>query len=409
MSKDKKVKDDKASIELLNEAKKHLTISLGINNSIYFNQTKCIFILLLLSKCEYYCEEGMSDASNYLKEALLKFADLNKFIFEKNLDEQLDPRVMFVVNGVIIEQVLYQTAKICSKIGKKKLAAWVYNKLMEVSYFRSIDIEQKCCEKLYKFLFDVKTPNNTEQVKKDYIMPRKKLEKICNRFSKPKNVQFIISETLLKNFSSTYELREILLKCINNYMDSEDIISTLHFDYDVQTFINPDFKKNNFNTIKNNVNFCKYSNNLESKDNKLYCNLYQALDYGIDAMSNLEFENLTNPQKITQKADLIRRLDKYVYIFLYSNDFRFDSDEDKSNALKKLMDNEVSLIIFIFDDVLKPEKLNRIKENFLNWIIEGYVVHVKNFQIIEETFQNNAKKPKKNILGCNFDNFRYIY
>lgn len=130
-------------VELLNEAKKHLTISLNINNSIYFNQTKCIFIQLLLSQIEYYCDEGMSDSSNCLKEALLKFADLNKFIFEKSLDDQLDPRVMFVVNGVIIEQVLYQTARICSKIGKRKLAAWVYNKLMEVSYFRSTEIEQK--------------------------------------------------------------------------------------------------------------------------------------------------------------------------------------------------------------------------------------------------------------------------
>jgi len=339
----------------------------------------------------------MSDASNCLKEALLKFADLNKFIFEKNLDDQLDPRVMFVVNGVIIEQVLYQTGKICSKIGKKKLAAWVYNKLMEVSYFRSTEIEQSCCKKLYKFLFDT-NPNNILE-KKDFILSKKKLEKICNRFSKNKNVQLIISENLLKSFSSTYELREILLKCINNYMEQFDVISTLQFDYDVQVFVSPDFKNQNLNVIKNNPNFCKYSNNLDST---LKSNIFIALDTGLDTISEIEVENQNNLQNNPNNYD------KYIYLFLYAQDFRFETDEEAKKILTKLLNNEVSLILFVFDDQLKEDKLKRIKE-YLKWIIEGYVIHVKNFQIIEETFQNNAKKPKKNILGCNFDNFRYIF
>jgi len=275
----------------------------------------------------------MSDASNCLKEALLKFADLNKFIFEKGLDDQLDPRVMFVVNGVIIEQVLYQTGRICSKIGKKKLAAWVYNKLMEVSYFRSTEIEQKCCEKLYKFLFDVNTFNIQE--KKDYILSKKKLEKICNRFTKNKNVQFIISENLLKSFSSTYELREILLKCINNYMEPDDIVSSLQFDYDVQAFISPDFKKKNLNIIKNNANFCKYSNNLEQN---LKSNIFQALDYGLDAISDIEFEYENNFQN---NVNQLKNLDKYIYLFIYASDFKFDNDEEAKNILSKLLHNDI--------------------------------------------------------------------
>lgn len=184
-------------------------------------------------------------------------------------------------------------------------------------------------------------------------------------------------------------------------MEPDDIISSVQFDYDVQAFISPDLKKLNLSVIKNNVNFCKYSNNLDAN---LKSNLFLAMDYGLDTISDIEIENENN----FQSNDKFKSLDKYIYLFIYASDFKFENDKESHSILSKLLSNDVSLILFVFDDVLKEDKLKKIK-GYLKLIMEGYVVHVKNFQIIEETFQNNAKKPKKNILGCNFDNFRYIF
>jgi len=131
-----KLKDEvrnqmKIHSKLLVDATKYLKKSLTINNAMHFNLIKCIFILILLSNCAYLSEE-YPEASNHLREALLRFSDLNKFFFDRKIDDQVDPRVMFIINGVIMEQILYNIGKICNKVQKKKLAAWVFNKLMEI-------------------------------------------------------------------------------------------------------------------------------------------------------------------------------------------------------------------------------------------------------------------------------------
>ncbi len=126
-------------LRLLEEAIVELNHSLSINSTMNLNQIKSIFILILIAKCNFY-NEKYTEASNDLKKALLKFSDLNKYFFEKNLWEQIDPRVMFIINGIIIEQILFNLGRVCEKLKKKQLAGWIFNKMMEISYFRTNEI-----------------------------------------------------------------------------------------------------------------------------------------------------------------------------------------------------------------------------------------------------------------------------
>ena len=95
-------------------------------------------------------------------------------------------------------------------------------------------------------------------------------------------------------------------------------------------------------------------------------------------------------------------------MFLSPNDIKFKSEDDNKNISRKLIMYNISLYIFCFDLNINPDKILKIK-NFLNYLIEGHLIIVKNFDIIKQVFQNICgNKQRKNILKANFENHMNI-
>jgi hypothetical protein len=378
---------------LLEHAVGYLQKALSINNTMNFNQIKSIFTLILISKCYYYMDEQL-EAANHLKEALLKFSDLNKYFFEKNIWEQIDPRVMFVTNGIIMEQILFWLARVNEKIGKRQLSSWIYNKLMEISYFRTNDIHRKACNKLRKLI--------SEKEGNEFIESKFLLDKICNRLGKPpmnKKLCLVVSENLLKNFNSRYELREVLLKCIKNYINEWDLISYFQFDTAIQSFIKEEAKQYNLKKFQDCPTFCTYSGNVTSDVPKEKTDFYQAMDYAIEKLSGDDEFYFGRDGGVS---------DKYIFTFIYSEDFRFSSVEENQSLNRRLVENNISLYTFCLDDNISEKKMTNIKK-YLRGVVEGYLILVKNFKIVKQAFQNISSKGfDKNILQSNYENHKFI-
>ena len=375
---------------LLEEAIVDLNYSLSINTTMNLNQIKSIFTLILIAKCNFY-NEKYTEASNDLKKALLKFSDLNKYFFEKNLWEQIDPRVMLIINGIIIEQILFNLGRVCEKLKKKQLAGWIFNKMMEISYFRSNEIYRKACNKLKKF-FEIEKENL------EFSNCKNLLEKISRRLKKysgNKRICIIVSENLLKNFNSSYELREVLLKCVEKYISEFDVISYIQIDTNITSYITEAAKVYNSKIFRDTENFCKYSGNLE--DNKKI-NFSKAMNSAFSILNKGE----------NSFDDIEQRNDKYIFTFLLADDFRFSSSDENKSVLTNLIKNKISLYNFFFDEFVQENKILKIKK-YLKDVIEGFVITVKNFKIIKQAFQNITNRGgNKNILHTNFDNHKYI-
>ena len=381
----------KEEYQLLEDAITNLRKALAINSTMNFNQIKSIFILILMAKCSFFSED-YNEATNNLKEALLKLSDLNKYFSEKQLWEHIDPRVMFITNGIIIEQILFYLGRVCEKIGKTQLAGWIFNKLMEISYFRTNDIHRKAVNKLQKFLFD----RDTNQ----FLVSKFLLDKVCRRMRKNpvnKKLCIVVSENLLKNFASTYELREVLLKCVENYINQFDLISYFQFDTNVQSLIVEAAKAYNIKLFTDSPNFCKYSGNLD-QNAKEKTNFFRAMETAVNL--------LTKDDEFYVNRD--QQHDKYIFTFIYSEDFRFHSADENKFLITKLIESNVSVYTFCLDDNIQDKKITNIKK-YLKDLVEGYLILVKNFKIIKQAFQNISSKGfQKNILQCDYQNHKFI-
>ena len=139
----------------LEKAIKHFKESYKINNSLKINQIKNIIILVYLSKCYIeFSNKSVEDANKVLKKAFLSIYNFNKFIIEltdnnavniqkkrfnnnnhfllfKNFGlllsqvikkSYIDSRVMLIVNGSLMQTILYQIGKKSLKMHKIKTA-----------------------------------------------------------------------------------------------------------------------------------------------------------------------------------------------------------------------------------------------------------------------------------------------
>jgi len=220
----------------------------------------------------------------------------------------------------------------------------------------------------------------------------------------------MISENLLENFCSRYELKEVLLKCIDKYLNKTDKLNFIQFSYEIQSLVYFDTVEKNFPLLKNDAKLCGRPDNYIPG---MKINFAKIVKKGIET-----FKKDQNNNQIEETSPN----DRYIFLFIYSSDFRFESKEENHEIIHLLVSNQISLYVFILDDI--PEKkIFKIKD-YLNYLMEGYLILVKNFQIIEESFQNItpvALRKKKqgdsessdncfshNILDSNFENHKYI-
>lgn len=379
----------KESYPLLEDAILKFKKSLAINNTMYFNQIKCILTLVLISECQYYIED-CNESTNSLKEALIRFSDLNTYFFDKQLSDHIDPRVMFIINGIVMEQILFSLSKVCDKLGKRRLSGWILNKIMEVTLFRSNVVQKKASCILYKYLFH----NHGDTT---YVIQKMQLEKICNRFSNVnKKLNICVSENLLLNFNCSNELRLVLLKCIKKYVNRNDLISYFQFDKSIQCYFTQEDQGYNLKVFENSPRFCKYSSDIVFfTDSKNKTNFYQAIINSIEILTQNEDSS-------------VLQQDKYIFLFIFSEDFKFTSAEESRKVYQKLLENSITVYAFCLDETITEKKIRNIRL-YLKDLVEGYLILVKNFDIIEQCFQNiSVIGTRKNIMDCNFDNHKYI-
>ncbi len=106
--------------------------------------------------------------------------------------------------------------------------------------------------------------------------------------------------------------------------------------------------------------------------------------------------------------------DNYIFQFILSKDYTFDSHNNKK-IIDELKTNNISLFKFVFDGELKDN--NTKENNKINEIIkyqkkipEGVLIFVDNFLNIKMVFQNISRKYKpKNIFRINSKSYKNIY
>ena len=163
----------------LEKAIKHFKESYKINNAFKINQIKNIIILVYLSKCYIeFSNKSIEESNKVLKKAFLSLSNINKFlidltdnnalnfpkkIFNNNTNNNhylffknigflvkqvikkcyIDSRVMLIVNGSLIQMILYQIGKMALKMHKIKPAYFCFVKLIQISYFKNENIHFK--------------------------------------------------------------------------------------------------------------------------------------------------------------------------------------------------------------------------------------------------------------------------
>lgn len=387
------LKNTKAKEVVINDGILLLKDSLAINTKLQINQVKSIFTMILLGKM-YYEIEDITESSTIIKEALIKFSDINRFFISKELDKVLDARIMLLLNSLIQEQIFVMISKLCMKNFKSRLSLWVSNKIMDSCLFISTEVRKEINETIDDYIFKFESLDNVNpDMMKQYLRSKLFLEKNINRNSGlNKNISIVVSDRLLVNyFDSTPELKIILLKSIEAYISNSDIISYSQFGETLRLLFPAAAKQYNLKSFKENESFC-FISNLLLEDTS---DIHNALKDTVTHMCNED-----------------PNYDKYILLFTLPDEFKFKSEYESRESIRLLVNNNVTLIVFVINsEEEKREKIAKMAK-FLKNLVEGYVIEVNSFQIIEEIIHNLSHNPSKNshktILNTFYDNFAFI-
>lgn len=429
----------------LSEGLKYLKESLNINQTLGINSIKMVLTLILMAKFNYRLEE-YTQALVCLKDAIVRFSEVNQYFFEKKMEDILDSRVIFIIVNIIFEQIFSLNAIICNRIGKRQLSGLIYNTLLSKAFFISRDVQIEIFIKLNKFLFETTNKElglslafETHGVLKETTMSnhhnrresqfynelkksvfesetkfhekkvihqienkiedlynQSKFEKArymimknCNRKANlNKNIFLLTSEFLLGKLSSDFEMKEVMLKCIKKYLSSSDVIGYAAYTGLIVTNHIPSSAKDyNLKIFESNSYFFGSENYYSGKSD-----IFTPITYACEKMSQFNY-------------------DQYIFLFCFSDEFKFNSEEDARHIIKTCLNSKATLYVFVFDDEVKRKKLDKMVVYLANFI-EAYLIIVKNFKVIEEAFQNISilgdSSNKRNILTYNYENHNYI-
>ena len=406
-------------IKITDVAIKYFKLSYEINNKYCINKIKCIVILLYIAKCQLFKEKNKSEVIDTMKNAIIKLYTLNQDFIKMNEICQFNPIIMLLINGAIMEQILYLIAKINNKTNNK-LTIELLSDILKLSYFKTDNIQSKTAKSITYLI--KKATSNLKNVNKKINNLKRFSDKISffekmafrlnsdilflqnNNPNVIKNIFLLFSPNLIKVIPSSIELSEILSKCVRHYMSPNDRIQCLRFDmnYNCDNFKTP------FELNKDFITRIFQGNDLIKNDK-----------YG---MQNCVFSVVNNFSKINFKKidddfidnDIIYN-DNYIFQFILSKDYTFDSQNNSKKFKDELKNNNISLYTFVFDDELKS---NNVKENNkMNDVIknikkipEGVLIFVDNFLNIKMVFQNISRKYKpKNIFRINSKSYDNIY
>ena len=330
-------------------ALKYFKISLEINTKYCINKIKCIITLLYIAKCQLYKENKKTEAIDTMKNAIIKLYSLNQDFIKINENFKFNPIIMLLINGAIMEQILFLIVKINRKINNK-LTTELLSDIMKISFYKTDNIQSKTCKNIISLIkFANSNKNNNKKSIKNKIFIEKIgfFKKIEYRLSPKilknkeqnisKNIFIIFSPNLIKVLPSYIELSEILSKCIKNYMTQNDKIQCLRFDMrlGIDNMKSPsEFNKEYIIRIllQNNeiVNYDKYGmqNCIFSIIHKIHKNKV-IINNNIDNGSRDDKEPLLD--------------DNYIFQFILTKDYTFNSIDNNKKFKEELKNNNTSL------------------------------------------------------------------
>ena len=397
---------------------KYFKLSYEINNKYGINKIKCIVILLYIAKCQLNKEQNKSEAIDTIKTAINQLYNLNKY-FRRVTTCKFNPIIMLLINGAIMEQILYVIVKININTNNK-LTLELLSDIMKLSYFKTDNIQSKTAKSIANLIkkasLNLKSLNKKE--KKVKISSRKIsfFKKLSFRLSPNfisiqnnnpdiiKNIFILFSPNLIKVLPSSIELGEIISKCVRNYMSANDRIQCLRFDMDY----NPD----NFRT-PSELNKDFIIRLLQNYDK--IKNYKQGMKSCISSIvRNFSSTDEENDDNFNDKDIIVN--DNYIFQFILSKDYNLDLSNKNFRKIKdEIKRNNISLYTFVFDNELKQKdseghsKVNDIMKNYKK-IPEGVLIFVDNFLNIKMAFQNISRKYKpKNIFRINSESYNNIF
>ena len=327
---------------------------------------------------------------------------------------------MLLINGAIMEQILYLIVKININTNNK-LTLELLSDIMKLSYFKTDNIQSKAARNIVTLIkkasLNLKNINKKEKKAKISSSRISFFKKLSFRLSPNiisiqdnnpdiiKNIFILFSPNLIKVLPSSIELSEIISKCVRNYMGSNDRIQCLRFDmdYNPENFRTPSELNKDFiiRILQNNDKLKNYKSGMKSCISSIVRN-FESINEEID-------------DNIFGNKDTIMN-DNYILQFILSKDYNLDLSNKNTRRIKdELKRNNISLYTFVFDNELKQKdseghsKINDIIKNYKK-IPEGVLIFVDNFLNIKMVFQNISRKYKpKNIFRINSESYNNIF
>lgn len=444
--------------DILVEGIRYLKESLNINQQLGINPIKTILTLILISKCYYHIEDYNQSLIS-AKDALVKFTEFNQMLFEKNLNNELDSRIIFILTNIFNEQIFSQSALICHKLGKKQISANIYNQLLSKCFFISRDFHIDIFYKLNLYLFESSNKemgiavNESMNSNNDTFM-------ITDREVNGKNNQNL-------NNLTKFNKNMMLIQSINKITNKKGKESKFYSDLRKSIFpngdspflkeINKDEEKNNeaFETIKKieenkikNLNvdssfekarffFYKSCNRKSNISKHLYILVSDNLIYGLKSNFELRETMLKSVKKYMNVSDIIgysgflnkeitsfiplnardfniREFVRYKNFFGIGKDFKFTNFNKNEGsifypltfAIEKMSEFDDSLDQYIFYFGLSSEIRFDIEEHARQLIKLG--LHHKT-TIYFFVFDDDINKKKLEKISIYLSNFIEAY
>ena len=106
----------------------------------------------------------------------------------------------------------------------------------------------------------------------------------------------------------------------------------------------------------------------------------------------MEFSNLfLNIIKSHKRINYENKSDNIIIIFINTSDIRFNSQKECVDTINELNNNNYSIIIITYDDVIEEEKIEGIY-SFINGLNDGHFFQVSNYQQIKQVLLNFCEK-----------------
>ena len=390
-------------------------------------------IMLTISQICFFFNKNY--ACNWISIKILEISPflINNIFYENCFFSQNSMRALLkrktLSNNANVTQIQSYYSKIFSRINIKfiKDKSWKYklnlynfaNPLTTTMKRSSIKVDLNKSDNL-KSLFSKESK---------YLLKKSKLITIC------------ISEKVILNLNGT-ELKDVLVKYLQKFFtpNDNDSFSFIQFTFNGKKsiYLKPerlDLFLKRLQTNKDALRITEYLTNNEVLLSELY-NLFdfiikQQKEEYITKNNNSTFMG-TNPNSgslgnsnlnssdaynnsshkksmlYSNNSNNIYNLDKIIFLFINSNDLRFNSQEECIHIVDDLNKNNCTVVIFCYDEEIKMDKIFNIY-SLLGGLFEGYFFQVKNYQQLKQVLMNFSNQNyQENFSNYNFENFELI-